>query len=354
MSPIRNPNVNKKRQRYLVNESTSMKSLQCLVIAIGIGSLSAAAWAQTAALQPTQTKIAKVVDFEPTDSQRDDREVPLRIYHDGSKAKQPVVLFSHGLGGSRLNNAYLGKTWSQNGYVAVFMQHHGSDIDVIKDAPLRQKFQVLKSAASYQNSLARVADVSFVIDVLERWNKDPQHPLHGRLDLEHIGLSGHSFGASTTMSMAGRALPLGQAPVDEPRIDAFLAMSPSPGKRLDPKTEFGKLERPIFCMTGTKDGSPIDPNKKPESRQEVYRALPAGNKYHLVLDAAEHHAFGDSKGSRFRPKKRDPAHHKIIQQLSLKFWDAHLKQDVTAKQFLQSDAPKTTEGFKTADIYAWK
>ena len=292
-------------------------------------------------------------DFEPIDETRDDRDVPLRIYSVKSKTRQPVVLFSHGLGGSRSNNRCLGNYFAQHGYIAVFMQHHGSDFDVIQEAPRLQKLRVLKSAASYESAQARVEDVSFVLDTLEQWNRDSSHPLSGRLDLEHIGLCGHSFGAVTTMTMAGRQLPLGQRPVDEPRIDAFLAMSPQSGKGQDAKTSFGKLKRPIFCMTGTKDGSPIDSSVTPETRQAVYKALPLGDKYHLVLDGAEHHAFGDSE-NRFRRRQRDPAHHGIIQEFSLKFWDAYLKEDVEAKKWLQSEEAKTVKGFKKSDVYSWK
>ena len=40
-----------------------------------------------------------------------------------------------------------------------------------------------------------------VLDQLEEWNKDSKHELHGRLDLKHIGMSGHSFGAVTTQAV---------------------------------------------------------------------------------------------------------------------------------------------------------
>jgi predicted dienelactone hydrolase len=61
---------------------------------------------------------------------------------------QPVILFSHGLGGSKENSAYLGNFWAAAGYIAVFMQHKGSDIDIWKSAPLGKRLKSLKSAAS--------------------------------------------------------------------------------------------------------------------------------------------------------------------------------------------------------------
>lgn len=302
--------------------------------------------------EPTPSVAVSISDFELKDTHRDDRVVPVRVYHDDTRKKYPVILFSHGLGGSCKNSPYLGNFWAKNGYIAVFMQHHGSDIDVIKNARPLQKLRVLKSAASAQSANDRIADVSFVLDQLEAWSKDKSHPLFGRLDLEHIGLAGHSFGAVTTLSIAGRKFPFGRGAVDEPRVDAFLPMSPQPGKGMDPAKAFGDLTRPIFCMTGTKDGSPIDRSMTPEARQLVYRSLPAGDKFQLVLDGAEHHAFGDYE-SRFG-RERDPAHHGIIQALSLKFWDAYLKSDVRAKGFLQSKSAESIKGFRKTDSFEWK
>ena len=60
------------------------------------------------------------------------RDIPLRVYlpttngANGQKA-EPVVLFSHGLGGTRQGCAYLGTHWSARGYTVVFLQHAGSD-----------------------------------------------------------------------------------------------------------------------------------------------------------------------------------------------------------------------------------
>ena len=324
-----------------------------LLVAITDGQTTQPMPKKTAESRKAQSgKPTSFTDFELKDSEREDRVVPVRVYHDDTKKKYPVILFSHGLGGSSKNSPYLGNFWAENGYIAVFMQHHGSDIDVIKNARPLEKFRVLKSAASAKSAGNRTDDVSFVLDQIESWNVDKSHPLFARLDLEHIGLAGHSFGAVTTLTMAGRRFPFGRKSVDEPRIDAFLPMSPQPGKGMDPAKAFGSLTRPTFCMTGTKDGSPVDKSVTPQKRQLVYKSLPDGDKFHLVLDGAEHHAFGDNKSR--RKGNRDPAHHGIIQALSLKFWDAYLKNDASAKTFLQSKSATSIKGFKNTDTFQWK
>lgn len=87
------------------------------------------------------------------------RDVPLRVYLPAATDPAPVVLFSHGLGGSRENNPYLGKHWAARGYVAGFLQHPGSDDSVWKDTPPAQRMATMARAASAQNLVLRVQDV---------------------------------------------------------------------------------------------------------------------------------------------------------------------------------------------------
>jgi len=293
---------------------------------------------------------ARTLLLDARDAKRD-RTVPLKVYLPASTRPQPVILFSHGLGGSRENNAYVGKHWAEHGYVAVFMQHLGSDESVWKNESLAKRFTALKRAASLRSSLDRYHDVPFVIDQLERWNRVAGHQLGGRMDLEHIGLCGHSYGAVTTLALMGQKFPLRRTFGDE-RIDAFLPMSPQPGKGLSPERSLGHIQAPVLCMTGTKDGSPIDPKMTPATRRLVYAALPAGDKYQLVFEGGEHFAFGDSGG--FRTRGRNPNHHPAIQQISTKFWDAYLRNDREAKAWLQSKTPRTDCGLAAKDVWQWK
>ncbi|MFK7778196.1 MAG: dienelactone hydrolase [Gimesia sp.] len=292
----------------------------------------------------------KHIDFEPQDTKRD-RAVPIRVYLSKMKSAQPVILFSHGLGGSRENSPYLAKYWAGAGYVCVFMQHAGSDREVWRSVKFSNRMEALKMAASGKSALDRVQDVSFVIDQLEKWNQKKGHPLHGKLDLEHIGMSGHSFGAVTTLAVSGRKSLFGKS-TPEKRIDAFLAMSPQPGKGLSASRALGHITAPMLCMTGTKDDSPINKRVTPETRREVFKALPAGNKYELVFDGGRHFTFGDSKG--LRTRGRDPDHHPAIQKISLRFWDAYLRNEKSDRQWLQSKQPVTDCKLKATDIWIWK
>ena len=74
------------------------------------------------------------LDLTVHDAARD-RDIPVRVYLPPHTAPAPVVLFSHGLGGSRSGSAFLGEHWAARGYVAVFLQHPGSDESVWKNQP---------------------------------------------------------------------------------------------------------------------------------------------------------------------------------------------------------------------------
>ncbi|MCC9605911.1 acetylhydrolase [Blastopirellula sp. JC732] len=290
------------------------------------------------------------IDLEPKDAARD-RVVPIRIYLPETEQPLPVILFSHGLGGSRKNSPYLGNFWAEHGYVCVFLQHAGSDEEVWKSVTRREILPAMKQAANGKNMLDRNKDVSFILDQLEVWSKQADSPLSGKLDLEHVGMTGHSFGAVTTTAVAGRKFPLGMS-ASEPRLDAFLPMSPQTSEGMSAEKSFGEIKAPMLCMTGTEDSSMISPNTTPASRREVYKALPPGDKYELVFDGGTHATFSDAQGIRIG--RRDPAHHPAIQEISLKFWDAYLKNDPAAKKWLQSDQVRKDTTLKDTDVWQWK
>lgn len=60
----------------------------------------------------------EVINLTVHDSLRK-RVISLRIYLPNEKKMAPVVLFSHGLGGSCEGNAFMGRHWAARGYVAV-------------------------------------------------------------------------------------------------------------------------------------------------------------------------------------------------------------------------------------------
>jgi len=277
----------------------------------------------------------EVADLTMTDVSRK-RDIPVRLYLPSDKKAAAVVMFSHGLGGSREGNVFLGEHWSARGYVAVFIQHPGSDSSVWKDKPRSERLDALKEEANFQNYSLRVKDVSAVLDQLEKWNADSGNALKGRFDLKRIGMSGHSFGAVTTQAVSGQSFIRGQILTDS-RIKAAAAFSPSVPRLGGPEKAFGSVKIPWMLMTGTRDSGVIG-STTPESRLGVFPALPPGGKYELVLYGAEHLAFSDSV-IKIANRKRNPNHHRAILALTTAFWDAYLRGDKEAKAWLDGAGP---------------
>lgn len=283
------------------------------------------------------SRVAGKVETRLVSFKYGEREVPLKIYLPEARKAAPVILLSHGLGGSREVGGYLGSHWAARGYLVVAMQHAGSDESVWKGKPASGRMAAMKQAASPASFLNRVRDVPATLDQLQAWNTGKKHFLKGRMKLEKVGMSGHSFGAVTTQALSGQRFRAGGASFADPRIDAALALSPSVPKHGDAELAFGKITLPMMLMTGSRDSSRFSDNT-PESRRKVFAALPAGSKYELVLKDAEHMAFSDRSAR--GEEQRNPNHHRVILAFSTAFWDASLGNEPAARKWLKSGSAK--------------
>ena len=264
----------------------------------------------------------RVIDANWYDAARQ-RDIPIRLYLPASRsAPLPLVLFSHGLAGSRAAGEHWLSYWAEHGIAGLAMQHHGSDTDILRGGNLRQAMQAAKSV---KQGDARQADARFVLDELaRRQGKDANLPA---IDLRRIGFAGHSFGAVTTQMLAGQARPLGQAQ-PEPRLRAFIALSPSAHSEQPAllHQQFGGIHAPFFSITGTADQSQAAPDVTPRHRTLPYQSMPAPDKYLLVLADATHAQLSGSGAGARRPGALEatPGQRQAIETLTLAFWQTYL------------------------------
>ncbi len=261
------------------------------------------------------------------------RNVPVKIYYPKGVGPFPVIVFSHGLGGTRETYEYLGSYWAAHGFVAVHVQHIGSDDVVWRGG---QGMQGLRAALTSKNALDRAHDVSFVIDQLQLLNPNATWPLHGKFDLARIGMAGHSFGANTTLFVSGLKLPLGEESVADPRIKCSIAMS-SPVPRLkNYDVVYSAIKIPMMHMTGTQDTSPVDPDTTAAERRLPFDHIRGADSYLVTFAGGDHMLFS----GRVRPRgavASDDRNHLLIQEATTAFWDAYLKGDGKALTWLRSD-----------------
>ena len=273
------------------------------------------------------------------------RKVPIRVRWPNESLPlppggRPVVLFSHGLGGTVAGGELWGQAWSAAGFVVLHLQHAGSDLAAVR----RQVRDFgdrggLRQAAGPEQLLARLQDVTFVLDELAR-----RHVASAGLWAEvrplGVGMSGHSFGAHTTLGMAGQRYP-GHPGFNEPRLAAFMAFSPTLPAHGDATQAFERLTRPVLCLTGSRDDDVIGNGATPERRMGVFAALPAGHKAQLVLEHADHMTFAGQSGAAAEILPRhttsralQPQHHALVAAITTDWWRAHLMNDSQALQRL--------------------
>ena len=136
-----------------------------IVMALGLVGLcpgNAAAYDGYDPLSVQEGWTPKTVNLDVRDESRS-RTIPIKVYLPESQSPAPVVLFSHGLGGSRENNPYLGNHWSGRGYVVVFIQHPGSDESVWRTvspshSTRSSKLSVRKSSGTVWRSARYASD----------------------------------------------------------------------------------------------------------------------------------------------------------------------------------------------------
>ena len=153
---------------------------------------------------------------------------------DASGGPFPLIVFAHGLTSSRLFSPDYTRHLASHGYVVAAPDFPLTKIGteggfVLRDLP------------------NQAGDVSFVIDSMLRFNDEDGNPLRGSIDGEHIGLTGHSLGAFTTLiTIYG----LYGAQRDD-RIDAALSISGT--ACFYDAGDVGDVSTPLMLLHGSED-----------------------------------------------------------------------------------------------------
>jgi dienelactone hydrolase len=230
------------------------------------------------------------------DSQRQ-REVPVRIYKPQlqSNDRLPLIIVSHGLGGSRMGYSYLGRHFAANGYIAVHLQHEGSDRSIWSANPFKM-LNNLAGATQESHAIDRARDVSFAIDQLL---SSPQW--QSRIDPQRIGMAGHSYGANTALLVSGAqvAREQGALVLRDSRVRAATIISAPPfhGEG-EMRSILGKINVPTLHVTGTLDDIRVPGYRSNiDDRIAVFEAtsaLVSGTPKHLIVfTGATHSIFTD-------------------------------------------------------------
>ncbi|HEY9846063.1 MAG TPA: alpha/beta hydrolase, partial [Candidatus Caenarcaniphilales bacterium] len=220
----------------------------------------------------------------------------------------PVIVLSHGLGSDRLTYDYLAEHLASYGFVVAVPEHPGSSAQqllALLDGQARE-------VAEPTEFVDRPLDIKFLLDELS-WRSRSDPTFYRRLNLEQVGVIGHSFGGYTALALAGaklnfeqlkhdcgknldhslnvslllqcRALTLPKQNYDlyDPRVKAVIAMSPV-DRSIFGSSGLSQIKIPVMLIAGSAD------TVAPALLEQIqpFTWLTTSQKYLMVIEGATH------------------------------------------------------------------
>jgi len=146
--------------------------------------------------------------------------IDLYLPRNSRPGKTPVVVISHGLASRPLDFEAISRHLASYGYFVAVPQHPGSDWDQVM-AMLEGRSHKLFEINEF---IDRPLDITFLLNQLEGLNK---REFQGKLDLETVGVMGHSFGGATALAVAGAIINFEQLEKDCDQIQDKPQPNPS-------------------------------------------------------------------------------------------------------------------------------
>jgi len=310
------------------------------------------------------------------------REKDLEIkvtYPDGADT-YPVIVFSHGLLGSKDGYQPLVRYWADNGYVVIQPTHY--DSASFRKPTLTELRDLTPLFVGWES---RPDDIILILDELA--NIESLLPgFKGKFDHGRIGMGGHSFGSHTAMLIGGTQLSansfgncgnVGSVSPSRHSLDgtsgganfgaktsskasaktssrtgssaggkqfrderplAFLLLSPQgSGRALTETADFNQsawddFERPMMIVTGTEDKG----RRRQDHvwRSEAFKYGAPDDKYLMVIEGG-YHGFGGITGTKFFGSgPANDSHVEWVQLSTLAFFDRYVKGLLEASKFL--------------------
>ena len=274
-----------------------------------------------------------------------------------------LIVISHGVASSRDTFDYLGQHLSSHGFAVAIVEH--DDISLNK---FDNFLSGLERFPEPNNLIDQPLDVSSVLDKLERETKTDRL-LQNKIDLQQVGIIGHSFGGYTSLALAGGKLiadpnapkcqiedyqnilldlsSLAKCTFNEisevdyrlkdPRIKAVMAINPM--AKIFDKEGMAAINIPTMIVSGTND---LMMPSVPEQILPFSWLNPNIEKHLVLVKPGTHFSFlREGLGVLPVPDTvvgiRPTLAYPTIKSLSITFFKAHLEKNITYQKYLRSD-----------------
>ena len=263
------------------------------------------------------------------------RSIPVKIYRPTQpQEKCPVIVFSHGLGGSNEKCAYLGQAWASQGFVSVHVQHLGIDDQVWKGKirPLKELKDVY---SQHWTGRTQANDIRFVLNVLDGIVTGGT-PFGQMLDMSRVGVAGYDLGGLAAMLLAGQTPPDNWSDLRDTRVKAIVVMSPPVADQatyIPIPVSYRTMSTPALFFTGTDDDGVVG-STKAWQRRIPFDQMQGNDRFLITYRDAGHLIYG---GHILPARNRDDQKYQAnVAQASSLFWRAYLKEEPAVYAYFQS------------------
>lgn len=241
------------------------------------------------------------------------RRVAVWRPHGQGNERRPIIIFSHGFGGCATQSRFLTEALAERGYWVFAPNHKDARCGARSgagrpDEPFREP-----EKWSDQTFADRRDDVRAVLQAIATGSE-----YSGLVDLDRIGLAGHSLGGYTAVALGG-----GWGSWKLPGVKAVLALSPF----VDPfvvRHTLAGLAAPVMYQGGTIDFGITPSVRKPGG---AYDNSPSP-KYFVELTGAGHLAWTNIRGD---------AHQRIL-DYALPFLDHYVRGQPATAMLTKTEA----------------
>lgn len=261
----------------------------------------------------------------------------------------PLLVFSHGYGGSGLGAVFFTEQLAAHGWIVAAPDHHdrysavrirtGHQIDVNGRGLLRHAKQIASSSPKDRSKYVyRLDEMKLVLESMLA------HPLFGNAaDRDRIAVGGHSFGGYTALGLCGTV-----EEYHDPRVKAVLLFSTGAGGYLFTDEELRKVKIPSMLFMGEREKRQKRGDETMSGISDRIYSSMSPPKYFLEIKGGTHFSFNSrfKEGLVTRLLSGTEEQFSVIRKYSTAFLEKHVAEREESSVILKQRGPMLSKYIK--------